>query len=57
MTDPVQTEVQCPGRAQYAHRAEHRHQVGQQVLGDVKTLFGSFNEGLVDLHFAQRADQ
>ncbi|MNY55004.1 hypothetical protein D3C86_1909410 [compost metagenome] len=57
MTNPVQAEVQCPGGPQDTHRAEHRHQIGQQVLGDVETLFGTFNEGLVHLHLAQRADQ
>ncbi|MNY30388.1 hypothetical protein D3C86_1644950 [compost metagenome] len=57
MTDTVQTEIQRAGRPQHAHRTEHRHQIRQQILRHIEAFFGAFDERLVDLHLAHRANE
>ncbi|MNN10702.1 hypothetical protein D3C81_1236320 [compost metagenome] len=49
----VEHAFQCPGRTQHAYRAEHRHQVGQQVLGNIESFLGAVDEGFVDRHLLQ----
>ena len=49
--DAVKRNIERTRGSKHANRTEHRHQVGQQVFGNVKTLSGALNEGLVYRHF------
>ena len=56
MANPFQAELQGARGTQHANRTQHRHQIGQQVLGHVEAFLGAFDKGLVHLDLAQRAD-
>jgi len=57
IADAVEREVEGSGSPQQADRAQHGHEVGQQIARHLETLLRAFDKGLVDGHLAQRAGQ
>jgi hypothetical protein len=53
--DGIQHIAQRTRGAKHPHGAQHGHQVGQQALGHIKTLFGAVDKRLVHGHLAPGA--